>query len=190
MWDLSKAHTTIASGSRACTSGCATGNTEFSFRPRWSWNERGAAIPVGTMSLIRRRALEEAGGWSEWCLTEDSELAPRIHARGYSSVYVGETFGRGLIPETFAGYAKQRRRWTYGPIQELKRHLPMFVPSPLRAKTALTPGQKLFHLHHDLDPLFNGLAMLLLLGASCFWPHCYSTGSDRHSGRLSGRRAP
>ena len=127
-----------------------------------SWNERGAAITVGTMALIRRRALEEAGGWSEWCLTEDSELAPRIHACGYTSVYVGETFGRGLIPETFAGYAKQRRRWTYGPIQELKRHLPMFVPSRLGAKTALTPIQKVFHLHHDLDHLFTGLGMLLL----------------------------
>jgi cellulose synthase/poly-beta-1,6-N-acetylglucosamine synthase-like glycosyltransferase len=127
-----------------------------------SWNERGAAITVGTMALIRRRALEEAGGWSEWCLTEDSELAPRIHALGYTSVYVGETFGRGLIPETFAGYAKQRRRWTYGPIQELKRHLRMFVPSRLGAKTALTPAQKLFHLHHDLDPLFTGLGLLLL----------------------------
>jgi cellulose synthase/poly-beta-1,6-N-acetylglucosamine synthase-like glycosyltransferase len=127
-----------------------------------SWNERGAAITVGTMSLIRRRALEEAGGWSEWCLTEDSELAPRIHARGYSSVYITESFGRGLMPETFAGYAKQRRRWTYGPIQELKRHLPMFVPSRFGAKTALTPAQKLFHLHHDLDPLLTGLGLLLL----------------------------
>jgi cellulose synthase/poly-beta-1,6-N-acetylglucosamine synthase-like glycosyltransferase len=127
-----------------------------------SWNERGAAITVGTMALIRRQALEQAGGWSEWCLTEDSELAPRIHALGYTSVYVGETFGRGLIPETFAGYAKQRRRWTYGPIQELKRHLPMLVPSRLGVQTALTPVQKLFHLHHDLDPLFTGLGLLLL----------------------------
>jgi cellulose synthase/poly-beta-1,6-N-acetylglucosamine synthase-like glycosyltransferase len=127
-----------------------------------SWNERGAAITVGTMALIRRQALVEAGGWSEWCLTEDSELAPRVHSLGYTSVYVGESFGRGLIPETFAGYAKQRRRWTYGPIQELKRHLPMFVPSRIGARTALTPIQKLFHLHHDLDPLFSGLGLLLL----------------------------
>ena len=127
-----------------------------------SWNEREAAITVGTMSLIRRSALDEAGGWSEWCLTEDSELAPRIHARGYTSVYVQETFGRGLIPERFSGYAKQRRRWTYGPIQELRQHAPMFLPRPLGVKTALTTAQKLFHLHHDLDPLFTGTGLLLL----------------------------
>ena len=77
-----------------------------------SWNERNAAVTVGTMCVIRREALQRAGGWSEWCLTEDSELAPRIHALGYSSVFVQETFGRGLIPQTFYEYAKQRRRWT------------------------------------------------------------------------------
>lgn len=126
-----------------------------------TWNERGAAITVGTMSLIRRAALEQAGGWSEWCLTEDSELAPRIHALGYTSVYVQESFGHGLIPERFSGYAKQRRRWTYGPIQELKAHLPMFLPRIAGGRTVLTAGQKLFHLHHDLDPLFTGVSLLL-----------------------------
>ena len=126
-----------------------------------TWNERGAAITVGTMSLIRRAALEEAGGWSEWCLTEDSELAPRIHSLGYTSVYVQESFGRGLIPERFRGYAKQRRRWTYGPIQELRAHLRMFLPRVIGKRTALTAGQKLFHLHHDLDPLLTGVGLLL-----------------------------
>ncbi len=47
-----------------------------------SLNERGAALTVGTMCVIRRRALEDAGGCAEWCLTEDSELASRIHALG------------------------------------------------------------------------------------------------------------
>ncbi len=79
-------------------------------------NEHGAALTVGTMCLIRRSALEQAGGWSEWCVTEDSELAIRIHACGFSSLYLPITFGRGLIPETFEGYKRQRFRWTYGPI--------------------------------------------------------------------------
>lgn len=75
-----------------------------------SRNERDAALTVGAMSVIRRRALEDAGGWAEWCLTEDSELAIRIHALGYSSVYLTQVLGRGLIPETFARYRKQRFR--------------------------------------------------------------------------------
>ncbi|BAS11721.1 xyloglucan glycosyltransferase 4 [Arthrobacter sp. Hiyo8] len=90
-------------------------------------NEHNAGLTVGTMSLIRRAALEEAGGWAEWCLTEDSELAIRIHALGYDSVYLNEPFGWGLIPETFTAYRKQRFRWTYGPVQEMRRHWRMFV---------------------------------------------------------------
>jgi cellulose synthase/poly-beta-1,6-N-acetylglucosamine synthase-like glycosyltransferase len=40
-----------------------------------SRNERDIAIFAGTMGLIRRRALEQAGGWDEWCITEDAELS-------------------------------------------------------------------------------------------------------------------
>ena len=40
-------------------------------------NEHNAGLTVGTLSLIRKQALQEAGGWAEWCLTEDSELAVR-----------------------------------------------------------------------------------------------------------------
>ncbi len=73
---------------------------------------------VGTLSLIRRRALERAGMWAPWCLTEDSELAIRIHALGYRSYNLGRTFGRGLIPEDFVRYRRQRFRWSAGPVQQ------------------------------------------------------------------------
>jgi Glycosyltransferase like family 2 len=119
-----------------------------------------AGITVGTMSLIRRTALEAAGGWAEWCLTEDSELAVRIHAAGYRSVYLTEPYGRGLIPETFAGYRAQRYRWTYGPVQELQAHWRLFVPGRLGTPSALTPGQKLHHANHGLDVACIGLRAL------------------------------
>ncbi len=126
-----------------------------------SMNERDAALTVGTMCLLRREALLKAGGWAEWCVTEDSELAIRIHAAGYSSVYVAETFGRGLIPETFGGYKRQRFRWTYGPVQELKRHARLFVPPPLGLPSALTGPQRIHHANHGVDRLVIGLGMLL-----------------------------
>ena len=34
-----------------------------------SRNERDGAIFAGTMGLIRRQALEDVGGWDEWCIT-------------------------------------------------------------------------------------------------------------------------
>ncbi len=126
-----------------------------------SLNERDAGITVGTMCLIRRKALVEAGGWAEWCVTEDSELAIRIHALGYSSVYLTTTFGRGLIPETFAGYKKQRFRWTAGPVQEFKHHLGLFLFQSWGQKHHLTLSQRLYHLNHGLDRINVGLRLLL-----------------------------
>lgn len=132
-----------------------------------SRNERCAALTVGTMCLIRRAALEEAGGWAEWCVTEDSELAIRIHALGYTSVYTTTSFGRGLIPETFSGYKRQRFRWTYGPVQELKRHYRFSLPSAWSRPSRLSVAQKVHHLNHGLDRLNVGLGFLLIpLGAA------------------------
>jgi hypothetical protein len=119
-----------------------------------------AGITVGTMSLIRRAALEAAGGWAEWCLTEDSELAVRMHAAGYQSVYLTEPYGRGLIPETFEGYRRQRYRWTYGPVQEFWAHWRLFVPGRLGTPSALSGGQKLHHANHGLDVACIGLRAL------------------------------
>ena len=128
-----------------------------------SLNEHNAGLTVGTMSVIRRAALEEAGGWAEWCLTEDSELAIRIHAAGYDSVYLTERFGRGLIPETFAAYRKQRFRWTYGPVQEIRRHWRLFLPTWLGGTPSrLTPAQKRHHANHGLDVVGVGLRALTL----------------------------
>lgn len=116
-----------------------------------SLDHHGAGLTVGTMSLIRRAALEAAGGWAEWCLTEDSELSIRIHALGYRSVYLNEPLGRGLIPETFAGYRQQRFRWTYGPVQELRRHLRLFLPRPFARASELSWRQRVHHANHGLD---------------------------------------
>ena len=127
-----------------------------------SLNEHRAALTVGTMCVIRREALENAGGWAEWCLTEDSELAIRIHALGYSSVYMTEVFGRGLIPETFEGYKKQRFRWTFGPIQELKHHARLFLPQPWGRPSKLDARQRLHHGNHGLDRAGVGLGLLAM----------------------------
>ncbi len=93
-------------------------------------SEYGGAFTIGTMCILRANAIREAGGWAEWCLTEDSEISVRLRAVGYSGLYIGETFGRGLIPETFSDYKKQRFRWTAGPVQQLRRHWRLFLPSP------------------------------------------------------------
>ncbi|NIW00252.1 glycosyltransferase, partial [Candidatus Saccharibacteria bacterium] len=129
-----------------------------------------AGYTVGTMCLIRRKALVEAGGWAEWCLTEDSELAIRIHALGYNSICLPDTFGRGLIPDTFAGYKKQRFRWTVGPLQQFKHHFRLFLPRPFGKPSAMSFAQKYFEFIHCTETASNlyQLFMFLLGSAICF----------------------
>jgi Glycosyltransferase like family 2 len=122
--------------------------------------EHRAGITVGTMSVIRKRALDDAGGWAEWCMTEDSELAIRIHALGYRSVYLTEPLGWGLIPETFASYRQQRFRWTYGPVQELRHHWKQFLPARLGGAERYSRSQRVHHANYGLDVAMVGVRLL------------------------------
>jgi cellulose synthase/poly-beta-1,6-N-acetylglucosamine synthase-like glycosyltransferase len=125
-------------------------------------DEHNVGITVGTMSIIRLSALDAAGGWAEWCLTEDSEFSIRLHAAGYSSLFLRRRYGWGVIPETFTGLKKQRFRWTYGPGQEVKANWRRYVPGPWRIPSALTVEQRVRHCHYGLVILLNGLGVLLL----------------------------
>ncbi len=84
-------------------------------------NERNAIIQHGTMTMVRRAQLERCR-WAEWCITEDAELGLRIFEAGYDATYVPVSYGRGLMPDTFIDFKKQRFRWAYGAMQILKAH--------------------------------------------------------------------
>jgi len=83
-------------------------------------NERNAIIQHGTMTMVRRSALEGTGGWSEWTICEDAELGLRLMHAGYELVYVDELMGKGLTPADFKAYKSQRYRWAFGAMQILK----------------------------------------------------------------------
>ena len=83
-------------------------------------NERNAIIQHGTMTMVRRDALERTGAWSEWTICEDAELGLRLMQEGLDLVYVDEVMGRGLTPADFTAYKSQRYRWAFGAMQILK----------------------------------------------------------------------
>lgn len=122
-------------------------------------NERNATLTIGTMCLLRKSVLQQVGGWATWCLTEDSELAIRIHDAGYSSVYVPRSYGQGLIPDTFGDYVKQRYRWIAGPVQEFKHHFLRLVGV---GTSKLSLVQRIHHLHHGFEHVLFGLNLPLL----------------------------
>src|SRR5207245_9876772 len=57
---------------------------------------RNAIIFAGTMGLIRRKVLDEIGGWNAEVVTEDEEASLRRLALGYSGLYEAREFGAGL----------------------------------------------------------------------------------------------
>jgi exo-beta-1,3-glucanase (GH17 family)/cellulose synthase/poly-beta-1,6-N-acetylglucosamine synthase-like glycosyltransferase len=85
-------------------------------------NQRNAIIQHGTMSLIRRSALQAGGNWAEWTITEDAELGLRLFRAGWEAVYSPRSFGRGVMPDDFAAFRKQRFRWAYGAMQIVRGH--------------------------------------------------------------------
>jgi cellulose synthase/poly-beta-1,6-N-acetylglucosamine synthase-like glycosyltransferase len=106
---------------------------------------RNAIIFCGTMGLIRRSALEEVGGWSETCITEDAEASLRMLGHGYRGVYVPDAYGAGLMPLDFDGLKKQRFRWALGGIQILREHWRELVPLA-RHRLRLTTAQRAHYL--------------------------------------------
>lgn len=129
-------------------------------------NERDAIIQHGTMTLIRKQALLEVGNWAEWCICEDSELGLRLMNAGYKSVYVSESFGHGLTPDSFAGYKKQRFRWAYGAVQIIRRHWKSFLP--WNDESGLTLGQK-YHFATGWFPWFGDALNVLITWATLLW---------------------
>jgi hypothetical protein len=87
-----------------------------------------AIIVHGTMCLIRRAALEAAGGWSSDTIVEDTDLGLTILEQGWQVHYTNKRYGHGLLPDTFDAYKKQRHRWAYGGFQILRKHWRHLLP--------------------------------------------------------------
>jgi exo-beta-1,3-glucanase (GH17 family)/cellulose synthase/poly-beta-1,6-N-acetylglucosamine synthase-like glycosyltransferase len=101
-------------------------------------NEANAIIVHGTMCLIRRSAIEAAGGWSSDTICEDTDLGLTLLELGWQAHYTNKRYGHGLLPDSFEAYKKQRHRWAYGGFQIVKKHWRRFLPGASR----LTREQK------------------------------------------------
>lgn len=124
-------------------------------------NDRDAIIQHGTMTMTRRSVLEELG-WAEWCICEDAELGLRVFEKGLSAAYAHNSYGKGLMPDTFIDFKKQRFRWAYGAIQIIKHH----ASALLRGKgSELTRGQRYHFLAGWLPWIADGMNIFFTIGA-------------------------
>ncbi len=128
-------------------------------------NERNAIIQHGTMTMVRRSVLEEVGGWAEWCITEDAELGLRIFEKGYEAHYVPRSYGKGLMPDNFIDFKKQRFRWAYGSVQIMRYHLRELMR---KGKSKLTYGQR-YHFVAGWLPWMADSINLVFTATALLW---------------------
>jgi len=127
-------------------------------------NERNAIIQHGTMTMVRKSALQSVDGWAEWCITEDAELGLRIFEQGLEASYIARSYGRGLMPDTFIDFKKQRFRWAFGAMQIMRHH----VGTLLRGEGNLTSGQR-YHFLAGWLPWVADSVNLLFNFAALGW---------------------
>jgi hypothetical protein len=114
------------------------------------------------MTLVRRSILEQIGGWAPWCITEDAELGLRILAQGYTAVYVPVSYGRGVMPDRFDDYKRQRHRWAYGAMTILRRSASLLTG---RTPSRLSPGQRYHFVAGWIPWLADALNLVFASGA-------------------------
>jgi len=124
-------------------------------------NDRNAIIQHGTMTMIRRTVMDELK-WADWTICEDAELGLRVFKKGYSAAYAHDSFGKGLMPDTFIDFKKQRFRWAYGAIQIMKGHARSLF---LGQGSALKSGQRYHFIAGWLPWVADGLNIFFTAGA-------------------------
>lgn len=78
------------------------------------WN---AAFFCGSCAVVRRRALDDIGGFATGTITEDLHTSLKMHKKGWASAYHAEALAFGLSPSDFDQYQTQRLRWARGAMQ-------------------------------------------------------------------------
>lgn len=130
-------------------------------------------VQQGTMCVIRKTALEHAGGWQSDCITEDAELGVRLLKGGFQLRYEPAVRGSGLLPSTLDAWRKQRFRWAFGATQIWRRHWRSFVGGnvlSLSARITFLSGWMLWLSHAlHLPFVLGAIAWTLVVIAFPAW---------------------
>jgi len=114
----------------------------------------------GTAGVWRRRAIEDAGGWSSRTLTEDLDLSYRVQLAGWKPCYIEDVSVPSELPATITGAKSQQFRWAKGSIQTAIRNLPRVLERPY---SPLEKAEAFLHLtNYLIHPLMLVLAVLAL----------------------------
>ncbi len=120
---------------------------------QWGKDRVNSAFLCGTCAVLRRKALEDIGGFATGTVAEDLHTSLKLHMRGWKSVYHPEPLAYGISPNGAHPYKVQRERWGMGAMQVLMKEKPFF-------KKGLTFYQKLSYLA-SIIVYFDGFKKLI-----------------------------
>lgn len=121
------------------------------------------AFCVGTSFVVKRRCLEEIGGFPEASIVEDLYTTYCLKDRGYVTRYLNEPLSAGLAADDLGEFLKQRCRWAQGTLQCL------WLPhGPLRARR-LSLLDRLFFLDPIVFYLSYLYVALTLFAPAVYW---------------------
>ncbi len=92
----------------------------------------------GSAGIIRRAAIDDAGGWQPDTLAEDLDLSYRMQLNGWKALYLRDVECLAEVPPTIPAVKKQQARWASGSIRTCKKLLWKVL-----GDKRLTLGQKL-----------------------------------------------
>ncbi|MCD6414657.1 MAG: glycosyltransferase [Candidatus Diapherotrites archaeon] len=117
----------------------------------------GVPLLSGSAVAIRRKAMEDAGGWTPNIKSEDTELGLRILCTGYRIIFDPDLFATCQVPFSAMTLVKQQMRWTYGTLEAFSMRFKDILKTP-----ALSPFQKTFLLFIAFMLFINPLILLQL----------------------------
>jgi cellulose synthase/poly-beta-1,6-N-acetylglucosamine synthase-like glycosyltransferase len=110
----------------------------------------------GTCGVWRKKAIEDAGGWSDDTLTEDLDLSYRAQLKGWKFKYLEETSTPGELPVIMSAVKSQQYRWNKGGAETAKKLIGRVM------RSSASNRQKFHAFFH----LFNSSVFVWLLIAA------------------------
>ena len=114
----------------------------------------------GTAGILRKKMIDDAGGWQHDTLTEDTDLSYRAQLKGWRFMYLPGLECPSELPVEMHGFQVQQSRWAKGLTQVAKK----LLPTIFRAKVPLRLKLEAFlHLTPNISyPLMIVVSALLL----------------------------
>jgi cellulose synthase/poly-beta-1,6-N-acetylglucosamine synthase-like glycosyltransferase len=111
----------------------------------------------GTAGILRRKTIEEAGGWEHDTLTEDLDLSYRAQMKGWKFVFLPDLPVPAELPVEMNAFKAQQCRWAKGAMQTGKKVLPGLL------RSSLSPAEKMEAWYHLTGNVAYPVMMLLVI---------------------------